>query len=64
MPGPAWLQFEVLPREGGRSLLNQTAFFAPRGLFGFIYWYALYPLHRSIFSGLIDQIARRAVAPA
>ncbi len=62
VPGKAWLQFQVTPREDGQTLLSQTAFFAPKGLFGWLYWYGLYPLHGLIFSGLIDQIARRAVA--
>jgi hypothetical protein len=62
VPGKAWLQFEVAPGEGGRSLLSQTAFFAPRGLTGWLYWYALYPVHAWIFDGLVDDVARRAVA--
>jgi uncharacterized protein YbjT (DUF2867 family)/uncharacterized protein YndB with AHSA1/START domain len=61
VPGEAWLQFQTEPREGGRTLLSQVAFFAPRGLPGWLYWYALYPLHGPIFSGLVDEIARRAV---
>ena len=61
VPGKAWLQLQVTPREEGQALLSQTAFFAPKGLMGWLYWYALYPLHGLIFSGLIDQIARRAV---
>jgi hypothetical protein len=36
--------------------------FAPKGLAGWLYWYALYPLHGLIFSGLIDRIAARAAA--
>ena len=59
--GQAWLQFQVTPQEHGQSLLSQTAFFAPKGLMGLLYWYSLYPFHSLIFSGLIDQIARRAV---
>ncbi len=60
VPGKAWLQFEVTPRGSNQTLLSQTAFFAPKGLFGWLYWYGLYPLHALIFSGLIDQIVRRA----
>jgi uncharacterized protein YbjT (DUF2867 family)/uncharacterized protein YndB with AHSA1/START domain len=60
VPGRAWLQFQVLPRDDGTSLLSQTAFFAPRGLSGWLYWYSLYPVHRVIFNGFIDEIARRA----
>jgi hypothetical protein len=60
VPGKAWLQFQVTPRGAGQSLLSQTAFFAPKGLFGWLYWYGLYPLHGLIFSGLIERIARSA----
>jgi uncharacterized protein YbjT (DUF2867 family) len=60
LPGKAWLQFEVTPAEGGGSTLAQTAFFAPRGLSGLLYWYGLYPIHGLIFSGLIDRVAALA----
>ena len=40
--------------------LEQTAAFIPKGLPGLVYWYALYPIHAWIFSGLIRAIARRA----
>lgn len=60
VPGQAWLQFQATPLEDGGTLLSQSAFFAPRGLAGWLYWYALYPVHRIIFSGLIDEIAARA----
>lgn len=63
LPGEAWLQFQVEP-SGTGSRLVQKALFAPRGLAGLLYWYALYPAHRLIFSGLIREIARRAEAPA
>ena len=60
VPGRAWLQFEANPREGGGTELVQTAFFAPRGLSGFAYWYLLYPLHALMFSKMVARVARRA----
>ena len=60
VPGKAWLQFKVTPEGDGKSLLSQTAFFAPKGLPGWIYWYGLYPIHAFIFSGLIDRIVAAA----
>ncbi len=56
VPGRAWLQFEVEPTSGG-SLIRQTAIFDPAGLAGFLYWYALYPVHRWIFGGMLQAIA-------
>jgi uncharacterized protein YbjT (DUF2867 family) len=61
VPGKAWLQFHVKPHKEDQTLFSQTAFFAPKGLSGLIYWYSLYPIHRIIFSGLIKKIAERAL---
>ena len=60
LPGDAWLQFEMRQGEDGATWLEQTAVFAPRGLMGLAYWYALYPVHAWIFRGMIKAIARRA----
>jgi uncharacterized protein YbjT (DUF2867 family) len=60
VPGEAWLQFETLTNREGSTRLIQTAYFAPRGLMGHLYWYALYPIHKVVFSGLIHAIARRS----
>lgn len=62
VPGRAWLQFESKPQSNGQTILQQTALFAPKGLFGLLYWYVLYPLHGLIFSGMAQQLASQAVA--
>ena len=59
VPGRAWLQFEVLG-HGDRSVIRQTALFEPRGLAGLAYWYALYPIHRLIFAGMLRRIGEAA----
>ncbi|MHB1306369.1 MAG: SDR family oxidoreductase [Limisphaerales bacterium] len=64
VPGRAWLEFRADPQPDGGSVLTQTAFFAPRGLAGLIYWYALYPIHGLIFGGLIDRLARASETAA
>jgi len=56
IPGRAWLQFEVEPNSRG-SVIKQTAIFDPAGLAGLFYWYALYPAHLWIFSGMLRKIA-------
>ena len=62
VPGLAWLQFEAQGMNNGRTHLFQTAYFAPRGLWGLLYWYILYPMHLFIFPGMIREISRRAEA--
>jgi len=58
--GQAWLEFEVMSGDGNSATLIQTARFYPRGLWGLVYWYSVYPLHAIVFRGLIQAIARRA----
>jgi len=60
VPGRAWLEFQAIAQPDGRTLFSQTAFFEPKGLSGLLYWYALYPVHSLIFSGLIRRIAEQA----
>lgn len=61
LPGRGWLQFEAKPDQDGKTELIQTAYFAPKGLFGLIYWYGIYPLHSFIFARTIEAVAQRAV---
>jgi hypothetical protein len=63
LPGRAWLQFEVLPDPAG-SRVEQTAFFEPRGIPGYLYWLAVLPFHRFVFPGLIDALKKQAEAEA
>jgi len=59
VPGRAWLQFEITPNSSG-SVIRQTAIFDPAGLGGLVYWYALYPVHKCIFAGMLREIAAAA----
>jgi len=58
--GRAWLEYAVQETEDGRSKLLQTAYFAPEGLFGVLYWYALWVPHLFIFDGMIDKVVAEA----
>ncbi len=64
VPGSATLEFEAMPRAEGGTLLIQTASFDPRGLAGLAYWYALYPIHQRMFSGMARAIVKRAESMA
>ena len=59
-PGEAWMEWRVEPGPAGGSVLTQTAFFAPRGLPGFLYWSLLGPLHRLAFGGLLKALVRQS----
>jgi len=63
LPGRAWLEFLVQPHAGG-SQLRLTAFFEPRGLFGYLYWYGVAPFHYAVFQGMANAIVKTAQAPA
>ncbi len=58
-PGKAWLEFESIPQDG-KTLFTVTAYFAPHGVSGFLYWYAMWPFHKFIFDGLTRRLASRA----
>lgn len=60
LPGEAWLQFQVEDMDNSKSSLTQTAFYEPKGLWGLLYWYSVYPLHGLIFRGLIRSIKKSA----
>ena len=60
LPGRAWLEFEVTGDDFA-STIRQTAIFDPVGLFGRLYWYALYPFHQLIFGGMLRRIVVAAL---
>lgn len=60
LPGKGWLEFRAEPLGDGKTCLQQLAYFRPKGLFGLVYWYLSYPLHKLIFSGMIREVARQA----
>ena len=63
VPGRAWLSWRVVePDEPGVLELHQTAWFAPRGLWGRAYWYAMLPFHAVIFARMARSITRHAEA--
>ncbi len=58
LPGEAILDFRLHPLPGNRTELQQLSRFLPRGLFGLLYWYALYPLHQAVFKAMLRGIAK------
>ncbi|GGL07059.1 NAD(P)-dependent oxidoreductase [Sphaerisporangium melleum] len=64
LPGLAWLELRCRRREDGGTVYGQRAIFHPRGLFGHVYWWAVYPLHGLIFGRMPGNVARAAAALA
>lgn len=60
LPGTAWLEFHVSTTDDGRTELIQRARFAPRGLFGRLYWYVVTPFHRFVFPTMIRRLIAHA----
>ncbi len=62
LPGEAWLDLTVRVIDG-ETHIDQTAAYDPRGLFGLVYWYALYPLHSLVFGGMLRGLKRAVEEP-
>ncbi|RMD96006.1 MAG: SDR family oxidoreductase [Bacteroidetes bacterium] len=52
LPGEAWLEFRI---EG--DILTQTATFRPKGLWGRLYWYLVWPFHQIVFQRMVKRLA-------
>jgi uncharacterized protein YbjT (DUF2867 family) len=64
VPGRAWLDLGVETGDDGHTVFRQRAVFAPRGLLGRAYWWAVYPFHDLVFGSMQRNIAARAEAAA
>ncbi|QCX38766.1 SDR family oxidoreductase [Aureibaculum algae] len=51
LPGEAWLEFVII-----KDILYQRAVFRPKGLYGRLYWYSVWPFHGFIFNGMINKL--------
>jgi hypothetical protein len=57
-PGTGWMEWYIQRQPKGNVRLSQIAYFAPKGIPGFLYWYFLLPFHRLVFKGLLKAIVR------
>jgi uncharacterized protein YbjT (DUF2867 family) len=57
MPGLAWLEFGVEP-EGNGCVVTQVAIYAPKGLMGHLYWWAVWPMHGIVFPSMVNKMAK------
>ncbi|MEA3455457.1 MAG: DUF2867 domain-containing protein, partial [Campylobacterota bacterium] len=60
-PGNAWLQFVVKRSQTDHeALFNLRAYFEPSGIWGYVYWYSLYFIHKFIFKVMTENIVKEA----
>lgn len=62
VPGRAWLGWSIegSGHDGQPIRLHQTASFAPRGLWGRVYWFSMLPFHWVIFARMARSIVGHA----
>jgi uncharacterized protein YbjT (DUF2867 family) len=58
LPGEATLTFELASQAGGTTTLTMLSRFLPRGITGFLYWYAFYPFRERLFFGMAKAVAQ------
>jgi hypothetical protein len=58
MPGRAWLEWTVIPNEDSEGCtVVQRALYMPRGLWGHLYWAAVFPMHGLVFPSMAKNAA-------
>ncbi len=58
MPGRAWLEWSVIPNADGKGCkVVQRAIYVPRGLWGHLYWWAVWPMHGLVFPSMAKNAA-------
>ena len=58
MPGRAWLEWSVIPNADGNGCkVVQRAIYVPRGLWGHLYWWAVWPMHGLVFPSMARNAA-------
>jgi len=62
-PGDAVLDIRLTSEGSKRTRLTFLSRFQPRGLWGQVYWYLLYPAHVWIFRGMLHALAEATGKP-
>jgi hypothetical protein len=57
LPGLAWLEFKTSVLPDGKTLIEQRAYYHPKGLFGILYWAAVFPMHGIVFPSMAKKMA-------
>ncbi|MEZ9329342.1 DUF2867 domain-containing protein [Vibrio breoganii] len=63
MKGPGLGRLEcTIVDHGDHRELDVRAWWHPKGFFGLLYWYAMFPAHLFIFKGMVKAICRKSQA--
>jgi uncharacterized protein YbjT (DUF2867 family) len=60
-PGLSWLQFLLIPQEGGKTKLILKAHFIPQPIWGNLYWFLMAKFHDYIFKGMLSYFQKEAI---
>ncbi|WP_020589715.1 DUF2867 domain-containing protein [Desulfobacter curvatus] len=60
MPGQALLEISLTRISENECEISLLSRFLPTGIFGIVYWYALYPFHQYVFSSMLKGIVKSA----
>jgi uncharacterized protein YbjT (DUF2867 family) len=63
VPGEALLEFKIQPVSDQYTDFQMLSRFLPKGLWGILYWYSLYPFHEMIFLGMLKGMAKAIGKP-
>jgi len=58
LPGDAIFDIHVYKLAANESVLEHTVAFNPKGWAGYLYWFALYPIHSLIFRKMLDNMGK------
>ena len=61
LPGEGWLRYDLRPCDDDTTEIKQVAYYEPKGLFGYLYWWAVYPFHLILFPRMLQKIGERAI---
>jgi uncharacterized protein YbjT (DUF2867 family) len=56
LPGDAVFDIHIYESPAKESILEHTVSFNPKGWGGYIYWFALYPLHALVFRKMLNNM--------
>ena len=59
-PGLGRLEFSIKDIDEHHRQLDVRAWWHPKGFWGLMYWFAMFPAHLFIFKGMVKAICKKA----